>query len=228
MTKFNGIICVAGSTSKEAMMALVADQVSGFEMYKVDDGQWDWWNLPTSGGPSFVVKREFVGDPRLVPVDNEPGRCFGGPVSAIDLDAFSVAAAGTAGSWQEWHSTPGASSVVPLGHFLDKALSVAGYTAQEARADYASQLPVREYLGPGRKVLHSFQDPVYRFRGTVDDYLEREAARLLRCDALVTAEGDWLDDSAFDDSPDDFSVFVLNHLRQLAGDVSVMYLLFHS
>jgi hypothetical protein len=123
VTKFYGIICVAGSASKEAMMALVADQVSAFDMNKVDDGEWDWWNLPTSRSPSFVVKR---------------------------------------------------------------------------------------------------------VRGTVDDYLEREAARLLRCDALVTAEGDWLDESAFGESLDDFSVFALNPLRQASDDVSVMYLLFHS
>lgn len=228
MTKFYGIICVAGSASKEAMMALVSDQVSAFDMNKVDDGEWDWWELPTPGYPSFAVKPEFVGDPRLVPVGDQPGRCFGGPVSAIDLDAFSVAAADGAGLWQAWHATPGASSVVPLGHFLDKARSVAGYTAQEARADFASQPPIREYLGPGEKIWQRDEDPVYIFRGTVDDYLEREAARLLRCDAFVTEDGEWLDDSSFGYSLDDFSVFVLNHLRQLADDVSVVYLLFHS
>ncbi|MEY9912413.1 hypothetical protein ABIA35_008674 [Catenulispora sp. MAP12-49] len=227
MTKFYGIICVAGSASKEAMMALVSDQVSAFDMNKVDDGEWDWWELPTPGYPSFAVKPEFVGDPRLVPVGDQPGRCFGGPVSAIDLDAFRLAAAESAGLWQAWHSTPGASSVVPLGHFLDKALSGAGYTAREARADYASQAPVREYLGPGRKILHPFEDPVYIFRGTIDDYLKREAARLLRCGAFVTEGGEWLDDSSFGGSLDDFSVFALNHLRQASDDVSVMYLHFH-
>lgn len=227
MTKFHGIICVAGSASQEVMMALVSEQVSAFDMNKVDDGEWDWWRLPEAGGPSFAVKPEFVGDPRLVLAGNQPTRCFGGPVSAIDLDAFSVAAAEAEGSWQAWHATPGASSVVPLSHFMDKARSVAGYTAQKARADFASQPPIREYLGPGGKIWQSDEDPTYRFRGTVADYLEREAARLMRCDALVTEDGKWLDSYAFGDSLDDFSVFALNYLRQAPDNVSAMYLHFH-
>lgn len=209
-------------------MTLVSDQLSAFDMNKVDDGEWDWWELPASDGPSFVVKPESVGDPRLVVAGNQPGRCFGGPVSTIDLDAFSVAAAEAADLWQAWHSMPGASSVVPLSHFLGKVKTVAGYTAQEARADFASQPSICEYLGPGREIRQTYEDSVHLFRGTIDEYLEREAARLLRCEAFVTEEGGWLDSSAFGESVDDFSVFALNHLRQASADVSVMYIHFHS
>jgi hypothetical protein len=236
LSKFHGIVCVAGSASKEAMTALVSEQVSAFAMNvamnvamnKVDDGEWDWWELPAADGPSFAVKPEFVGDPRLVVAGDQAGRCVGGPVSAIDLDIPGVAAAEAEGAWQAWHATPGAASAVPLSDFLGRIKSADGYTAQKARADFAAQPSIREYLGPDRKIRQPYEDPVYRFRGTLDDYLEREAARLLRCEAFVTEAGDWLDASAFGGSMDDFSVFVWNHLRRASEDVSVMYLHFHS
>lgn len=198
-------------------------------MTKVDDGKWDWWQLPEPDGPSFTVKPQSAGDPRLVTVSaDDPDRCFGGPVSAIDLDAFRAAASKTADSWQAWNVTPRASSALPLTHFLGKTKTVAGYTAQEAREDFASQPPIREYSGPDAKIWHEHQDPVYRFRGTLDDYLEREAARLLRCEAFVTEGRDWLDAAAFGGSSDDFSAFAFNCLRQASDEVSAVYLHFHS
>lgn len=207
MTKFHGIVCVATDPAETDLPSRVAEQLSPFDLNQVDDGEWDWWQLPESDGPSFVVKLRHVGDPRLVPVSaDKPDRCFGGPLALLDLDAFSATASRDAEAWYAWNATPGASSALPLSHFLGRIKQTAGYTAQQAREDFAQQPAVREYSPPDARIWHKHQDPVHRFRGTLAEYLEREAARSLRCEALVTVDGEWLDSSTFRDSDDDLSV----------------------
>jgi hypothetical protein len=229
LSKFHGIVCVAGAVSHEALVSLASAQVAPFDTYNGGTEAWDWWELPGPRGHSFPVKPQCAGDPRLLPVSaDQPGRCQGGPVSALDLDAFDAAAASAAGSWRRWHSTPDAASALPLSHFFGRIDKAAGYTVQQAREDFGAQPPVRDHSGPRAKIWHEDEDPVHQFRGTLDDYLERQAGRLLRIEAFVTEAGDWLDNSAFGDSQDDFSVFALKYLRQASDDVSALYLHFHS
>jgi hypothetical protein len=228
MTKFHGIVCVDDTAVGTDLQSRVAEQVSPFDLNQVDDGEWDWWQLPESDGPSFLVKPRHVGDPRLVPVSvEEPDRCFGGPLSLLDLDAFSVAASHKAEAWHAWNSTPGAASSLPLSHFLGQVKQRVGYTAQKAREDFAQQPAIREYSRPGTRIWHQHQDPVHRFRGTLEEYLERQAAQLLRCDALVTTGGEWLDSSAFRGSGDELSLFALAYLRKFSDAASAMYVHFH-
>ncbi|MEV6655332.1 hypothetical protein [Streptomyces sp. NPDC051219] len=221
-------------------------------------GEWDWWHIfGGDGDKGLPVLPNFDCDPRLirVPVYRNgdrrkrfPLRCDGGPRRLLDFDADrSSVAARASDTWENlWSLSRKSEKATSLRAFFDRCIESPQYSAQQARSEYLLQPFVRAVsdsgiLG-GLAVVQESQDPVSWLELGIEQFVRREVSRALPTGALVTVEGEWVDDSVDNSTAEspiemvrrsnarnlEYMRFADEYLENLDGDVVVVRVLYHS
>jgi hypothetical protein len=162
--------------------------------------KWDWWAIGGRWTGYYPYRRNtkatvITGEAGLMTDPAAPGRCDGGPLSALDLDAMRTDAAAKAlKRFQLYQETvKGTPEALPWSVFAENISEGSGYTRDQARAEYDSQ-PRVERLNATEEFGGIFaEDPIPEFAGvTAEVYAERARARAVPGSALLTADGRWM------------------------------------
>lgn len=179
---------------------------TGVTYYKMTtynpNSKWDWYQIGGRWHEYFPVKSEGVGDPRivngersLVMIDQDPLKvpkpayADGGPVGLLDLEFKRIESADTAGNeWDEWHAfaadyPPARPWSYYLGMFEDDI--------DRARSEYGAQ-PLVHAFREESSHRWLFEDPINRFSGDREDYVQTARDGAVPGYALLDLEGHWV------------------------------------
>ncbi|MEU8005085.1 hypothetical protein AB0B66_28350 [Catellatospora sp. NPDC049111] len=237
MSKATVTACLNLLESRE-VTAAIADALAPFDLAEdPESGRWDSWTMSDS---LFLVAAGNENDRRLVRIDtDDPSRCEGGPKVLLDLDTGRAAAADAAArEWDAWAELAAAHPpALPLSDFLIPFWADPGpQTIARARHAHADQPVMRAFRArlnlPDGTIWQEENDPIMRYATPREDFVRIRAARVIPTGALLTAEGEWVDDESFGDLDDwrrvdRYYTFADDYLRGLGDDVWLIRVLIH-
>jgi hypothetical protein len=221
VSHFHVSVCLL-PTPHRGIKAALAAALAPFDINSPAEGnpagQWDRWHIG-AGEKRFASKPEYDGDPRLIRErfwpgggvrDQVPLQCDGGPRALLDFDATRAnAIADARRKWlaeqRDWERLVSLNAPAqPLTAFLTRhRADPEGYPRDRAVADHHRQPLIRalnhrpadglSYPNLAIWVLGPDSDPVTYYTRDPEADLARAAAWAISTYALITADGQWID-----------------------------------
>ncbi|MER8182602.1 hypothetical protein [Kitasatospora sp. NPDC094015] len=210
-------------------------------------GKWDWWHVYGGyDGDGFRVTPEHEADPRLIfepsmPTgtirERTPLRWDGGPRGLLDFDAARAPVAERAAerrrAWDLFSA--GYPPAVPFEDFIERARrDLTAYPVARAREDFLAQPLINAADAPGEAcgLFPRMTDPLGHFRGSPEEFVQRETSRVVPTNYLLTLDGHWIDGTSDHwgsklGRTGDYHRFADDHLDNLAPDCLVVRMRFH-
>lgn len=237
MSKATVTVCLRPSEGQDVTAAIAAALAPFGLAQGPEVGRWDGWVMSDS---LFLVAAGHENDGRLVRIDtDDPSRCEGGPKHLLDLHTERAAAADAAArEWDAWARLAATHPpALPLTHFLIPFWADPGpETIARARHAHSQQPVMRAFRArhalSDDTIWQEENDPITRYAIPRGDFARIRAARVIPTGALLTVNGEWIDDESFGDLDDRHRVdkyytFADDYLRGLGDDVWLIRILIH-